>query len=512
MSIFIGIVSCVYAEQFRVASYNVENLFDATHQGSEYRDYIPNTTHGWNEAMLEKKLANIAEVICDMNPEIIGLQEVENDTVLAQLQSKLKVVGCHYPYRAITTKKNAPIQIALLSSYPIVSKNEIVISPNERVRNILEVEVMVSGYPLRIFVNHWKSKADGAKESRRIGFAKALAKRIENLKNKSEYIIIGDLNTPYDIHRTLEAKYDDTNGQSGLGDVLQTAKHGALVNEDILLSNKQHGLHYNLWNEVPLGDRWSHQFYGDKKTLDHILIPNNMIDGKGIDYVNDSFEVFKPPYLFGRYGGIARWEYKYGKHLGNGYSDHLPLVATFSVKPYVPNQNNKVEIQKEKTIDDFYRNDEVSGDILLRDVVVVFKRGGNMLLKQQSSSRGIYGYQLPKSLQEGYLYDMVVHENKSYHGLKEITHITILKEKGSVDLTPFYTQKNLRQNEIFRNVEGVYRNRTLISRYGTMPIFFKNNITPPQNGSKIRLFFGHLGYHKKLQWVVYDPKDFEIME
>ena len=507
--LFFFLLSFSFAKEFRVATYNVENLFDAIYQGSEYPQYVPRK-HGWNEEMVEKKIDNISEVICDLNADIIGLQEVENDTILKRLQEKLKIVGCNYPYRAITSKKNATIQVALLSRYPIVSQYEIVVSPHPRVRNILEVDIAIDQVPLRIFVNHWKSKADGAKESKRIASAKALLERIE--ATKGEYIIIGDLNSPYDIHRTLEPKHDDSKGLSGLGSLLKTAVDGELVSEDTLLLSDDKNLHYNLWNELPMSQRWNHQFYGDKKTLDHILIPKSMTDKKGIDYVNDSFEVFKPKYLFGRYGGIARWGYKYGKHTGTGYSDHLPLVASFSTNPYVPAKTQDTQIAKEKQIEDLYLQEGIDEDILLRDVVVVFKRGGNVLFKQSPTSRGIYGYQLPKRLKEGHKYDIVVHETKTYFGLKEIAHITILKEKGSSELEAYYSDGILRQNEIFRNIDGVYRNKMLTTKYGTFPIFFKNNIKPPRSGSKIRLLFGHLGYYKQLQWVVYSTKDFKVME
>ncbi len=53
----------------RVASYNVENLFDLKYSGLEYYEYIPNTSWKWNKTNYKKKLQNIAKVIHDMKCE-----------------------------------------------------------------------------------------------------------------------------------------------------------------------------------------------------------------------------------------------------------------------------------------------------------------------------------------------------------------------------------------------------------------------------------------------------------
>ena len=65
----------LFSTPIKVATYNVENLFDADYQGSEYEAYIPGK-HNWNRRMVEIKLNHIAEVICDLNADILGLQEV----------------------------------------------------------------------------------------------------------------------------------------------------------------------------------------------------------------------------------------------------------------------------------------------------------------------------------------------------------------------------------------------------------------------------------------------------
>jgi len=89
---------------------------------------------------------------------------------------------------------------------------------------------------------------------------------------------------------------------------------------------------YNLWLEPPPHRRWSYYLFGRKGTPDSIIIPATLYDNHGFSYVDDSFDKFAPRYLF-RHHAIFQWQranFGRGRHLGLGYSDHLPLYAYFS--------------------------------------------------------------------------------------------------------------------------------------------------------------------------------------
>jgi hypothetical protein len=47
--VFLCCVTSIEAKTFKVASYNVENLFDLTRNGTEYTEYIPNTGYSWTK-------------------------------------------------------------------------------------------------------------------------------------------------------------------------------------------------------------------------------------------------------------------------------------------------------------------------------------------------------------------------------------------------------------------------------------------------------------------------------
>ena len=55
------------AETMKIATYNGENLFDLHHDGTEYVEYIPDTSWQWNRTNYDTKLRNIARVIAEMN-------------------------------------------------------------------------------------------------------------------------------------------------------------------------------------------------------------------------------------------------------------------------------------------------------------------------------------------------------------------------------------------------------------------------------------------------------------
>ncbi|MEA3433958.1 MAG: endonuclease/exonuclease/phosphatase family protein, partial [Campylobacterota bacterium] len=502
----------LFSKPFKVATYNVENLFDANFQGTEYKEYIPGK-HNWNQRMVEIKLNHTAEVICDLDADILGLQEIENSIIFDALLKRLKRVGCEYRYGAITHKKGASIQVALLSRFPIIHQKELQVSYSPRVRNILEVEVEVEGNPLTLFVNHWKSKSRKGVESKRIKYAKTLQKRILTLPVNKEYIILGDLNSNYNAHLTLDKRIDDTNGATGIGDVLQTTIDKKLAQEYQMLKATK-GTHYNTWQEVPFKYRWSHKFYGNRSTLDHILLPSNMFDHQGLDYINNSFKVFKASYLFTKKGYINGWRYKNGKHMAKGYSDHLPIYALFDTKPYVDEKvTRRVTKTVSQNIEYLYSVEELNSEIGLKDAVVVLKRRNHAIIKQTPHGRGIYLYGCAKGLKEGNKYDLLVQSITSYNGLKEVTDVIKLKEKGKVSLESYYHSSKeldpsrLKQNEVIRNLTGVYRNKKFIIEGKEFPIYFKKKKDTPPNGAKLKIHYAHLGYYKKLQLVIYSHKD-----
>ena len=256
------------------------------------------------------------------------MQEIENKNALQALQQRT-----NYPYYAITNTPNSAINVAILSKHKIQTQKEIPVKIKGKIkRSILRVKITLDGHSLYIYNNHWPSKRNP--ESDRIAYAKALNKDIAQIR--TEYIIMGDLNSYYNEHKRLkrQRKINDTNGISALNHILPTShlskKKRVLISERNWKKDKN--ALYNGWLELEETERYNYQYKKKNITLDHILMPHSLSDKKKIDYHDNSFFVFKPSYLFTS-DKINRWQkysvYKKGKreylHLGKGYSDHLPI-------------------------------------------------------------------------------------------------------------------------------------------------------------------------------------------
>ena len=292
------------ALEFKVATYNVENLFDAQREGGEYEEYIPNNKHGWNEAMLQIKIAHIARVISDIDADIIVLAEIENKAVLQRLNAALGSKA--YPYLFYPNKKErVNIETALLSRFSIEKTSTITM--RDQARGIHRVTITVDNKPLDLYLNHWPAYRE--KEDERLVYAKTLHNVLEK-ESKREYILLGDFNSPY----------QEEKGHWGMGLVtfLQAGDKNAPL--------------YNLWYELPQERRYSHSYGKEKVTLDHIIIPKTLLDRKGIEYKPGSLNVFIRPYMLDENGHPNRWQISNrgrGEHQGIGFSDHLPLTAIF---------------------------------------------------------------------------------------------------------------------------------------------------------------------------------------
>ncbi|MBE0492233.1 MAG: endonuclease/exonuclease/phosphatase family protein [Sulfurospirillum sp.] len=297
---FVSIALCVslVAKDFRVAAYNVENLFDMQYNASEYKEYIPNAKSGWTQDMYNKKLSNLAKVIAVIDADIIALSEVESKQALYDLNEALGVKK--YPYIFIQ-KTRANIKNALLSRYKIQKSKEHFVKGFSR--SISELSLLVEQNELKLYLNHWPSY-NFANESR-LEYVKVLQKI---LKKKDEYIILGDLNSP-----------------------LQIQKDGWGIGVNELVKNTQS---LNLWLELTPQKRYSHVYKSNKKALDHIILSSNMQDGKKIEYKPKSFGVFAPDFVLDAKKRPYRWQISNsgkGKHLGDGFSDHLAIYADFSI-------------------------------------------------------------------------------------------------------------------------------------------------------------------------------------
>ncbi|MEM7112168.1 MAG: lamin tail domain-containing protein [Chloroflexota bacterium] len=189
-------------DQFSVATFNVENLFDT-------QDPHPSSPPKPLRSEYNRKLTKVAEAIVAMGaPTIIGLQEVENIGVLETLVSHELLAELGYQPFLIEGEDSRGIDVAYIarSDRANVFISDSFLAPDgllSRPTHLIQVELLPTGKMVYLLNSHFTSLAAGeeATEPRRTAQA---AWNIEVMEMvladdpDAEFIVLGDLNSFYD--------------------------------------------------------------------------------------------------------------------------------------------------------------------------------------------------------------------------------------------------------------------------------------------------------------------------
>lgn len=242
----IFLFSLLFSSELKIATYNVENLFDDKISGSEYSDFKSNR---WNSAKYQQKLRKISRVLRELNADVVALNEIENENVIKELAN---LSG--YKFYKFATLKGSPVGLGLLSRYRI-SDSQIYVVPDVKTRPILMSRVEFEGHSIEFFVAHFPAAKNPLKH--RIAAANTMKKAVKNSKNG---VILGDLNSNYGYKFLL-------NGLDGWT---------------------------NLWEFLPSYQRSSYK--NGKSAIDHIILSKDLM-GKNLRYKDGSFGVFKANFI-----------------------------------------------------------------------------------------------------------------------------------------------------------------------------------------------------------------------
>jgi len=338
LAILMTISSSVFAGSVELMSFNVENLFDTSHdEGHADFEYLP-INHpakapgcseidndyfrgkcfktDWNDKILTQKINAISEVVYRegrQTPDILGLVEIENLAVANRLKEKLG-----YTKAIITNgKDDRGINVGLLvretGNLKYVEHNELEVSAPEMrkpTRNVLHVKFEVSKNKfLNVFVNHWPSQNNPSRDREMV--AKQLIEFIEKLNSdgKTHFVaIVGDFNVvktdnPHSINEVILAP------QTGLVDVETKFRSSDFLRHSEMPPSSYYYRRGNDWNH-----------------LDKIIVSGNLLDGQSEEVLLDSFEIYAHP-KYSRNSGAhripVRFEIRHGK--AHGVSDHYPV-------------------------------------------------------------------------------------------------------------------------------------------------------------------------------------------
>ena len=348
-----AVTSSAAQNALRVMFYNVENLFDTTHEtGKNDWDFVPLSHPGkkagcarvqseyyrkrcfetdWNEQKLAIKLAQISKVVLqEGRPDILGLCEVENALVLKQLAAQLGY--SHY----LITKGNDPrgIDVALLyngndkrftyqqhRTYRLRTGRHL----QKPTRDMLEVEFRLAhgNERLVVYVMHWPSQR--APSQARMAAARRAVELIRNQQQRDQrvnIIAMGDFNViasdhPHPFRELFDSRLQDA--------------------QRAYMSDK--GIPWEQRIATALGT----YFYPPKMewdNLDRIFYNKNLNNNNGLELDGRSFRILSYPWLTKIFTYKKPGEFLLGSTVNNvpkrydfkatdakaaGYSDHFAM-------------------------------------------------------------------------------------------------------------------------------------------------------------------------------------------
>jgi endonuclease/exonuclease/phosphatase family metal-dependent hydrolase len=304
-----------------IAFYNLENLFDLKDdQQTNDNDFLPTSVKKWTYKRYNNKLrklgfaiSNIGLKETDKHPTIIGLAEVENNTVLKDLLTSKHLSGCNYGYVHYDSLDERGIDVALLydtTCFEVTHSETFRIhlvdddGTPDYTRDILLVSGALEDEDIHVIVNHWSSRREGEKETepKRMASSNKVIEIITNLRLKdpnAKIIVVGDFN-------------DDPSSNSIKHLVHQSSLYNAM---DTLRSFNRGTTNYNRqWN-----------------LFDQIIISTNFFETNLNKLEFDMANIFDEDFLKlfnGKFKGTPFRTYV-GKKYKGGYSDHFPVYAIF---------------------------------------------------------------------------------------------------------------------------------------------------------------------------------------
>jgi endonuclease/exonuclease/phosphatase family metal-dependent hydrolase len=339
------------ADHITVLSYNLQNLFDGIDDGTEYTDFDP-SRGAWTAEAADAKASRVARVIRRAvrgGPDVLCLQEVEHGRVVADLaRDHLRRRG--YRYAAVSETPGSAVEVALLSRVPIADAR--VHTPvrgwprrlpdggeaGAILRPVLEVRLETAGVPLHLFVNHWKSKSGGPRETEpaRRAAARVVARRIRAITADAPgagIIVCGDLNESPHAFDDAGGAYPTALMPLGAGEP-SSASHALRVSGDPAAVRRASpaAVLYSPWADAEAPG--SYYFRGSWRRLDHTLVSAGLLDEEGWEFA--AFEVVAPPFattadgrpIASRRPGRDGRADGGGRAGGGGFSDHLPVLLS----------------------------------------------------------------------------------------------------------------------------------------------------------------------------------------
>ena len=309
---------------YNIAFYNLENLFDIYDNPETLDDdFTPKGKKKWDAKRYHRKLKKLSSVISQIGtdisstaPVIIGLAEVENMQVVADLINTEALQKYNYGIVHFDSSDERGIDVALLYQkkyFEFIAAESKTLYLHEEAgerdytRDVLLVKGNLKGELTHFIVNHWPSRRKGTNETEQ--------KRIEAATLNQE--IIAKINQEIDSPKIIIMGDFNDNPTS-------TSIKQHLVTQEF----------YNPFESILDKGRGSLKYNDDWYLFDQIILSRNFFIEQNTQHVFKQAEIFDEHFL-------KEWK---GKRKGNpfrtyigkwhqgGFSDHFPVYVTLLTK------------------------------------------------------------------------------------------------------------------------------------------------------------------------------------
>lgn len=316
-----------------IGFYNLENLYDTINDPNKNdEEFLPSSVRQYNSHVYWDKLSRLADVISQMGTDItpdglalLGVAEIENDTVLNDLVKQEKLRNRHLKYVHYNSPDIRGVDVGLVYNpkyfTPLYSNSLFVKLPDGAkdsyfTRDILYVKGVMDGDTIHVFVNHWPSRSGGEERSMpgRAAAAATAKKVIDSLMAiniETKVVLMGDLNDD-----PISPSLTKVLGAKGK---MKDVGPGQLFNPWVEMYKRGIGT-------LAYQDAWG--------LFDQIVVSHGWLNKEQDGYFFQKALIFNKDFLVqktGRYRGYGKrtWD---GNTYNYGYSDHFPTYTVFLKK------------------------------------------------------------------------------------------------------------------------------------------------------------------------------------
>ena len=321
----------VKSYDFRVMTYNVENLFDTYDDTLKNdQDFLPWGMNKWNQERYQTKLKRTFKVIANISewdyPGLIALTEIENQTVLEDLINATPLMEADYGIIHEESPDARGIDVALLfrkSLFKPISHEAIKVSmaddPSFKTRDILYAQGIIhESDTLHFFVAHFPSRRGGeaTSEPKRILAASVLRNKCDSIlahQPEAKIIITGDFN--------------DDPANASMSETLRGRD---------LEENMKEGDFFNMMYDAYKKGYGTYKYQSSWNMLDQYVISSSLLNSsKNVYTTSQSAHIFQPDWLSIKddaYPGNKPFRTYSGPNYIGGYSDHYPVYMDIYFK------------------------------------------------------------------------------------------------------------------------------------------------------------------------------------